>query len=209
MESQREHWDGLHAKGALDHFADDPTPFCYEVAALLPPHQKILELGCGAGNDSNYFAMLGHQVLATDFSEVAIEKNREFYKNDNLTFEVLDISNALPFKNNSYDLVYARLSLHYFTDEKTREIVGEIARILKPGGLLAFVCKSTSDPKYGVGKMIEKDMYENGGHVRHFFSKNYTEKLLQDEFETLKLEEGEEEFYSDISAFIKVIARKM
>ena len=91
MKSQREHWDRLHKKGALDHFSSEPTPFCYEVSAMLPPHQKILELGCGVGNDSNYFAALGHQVLATDFSEVAIEKNREFYNNDNLTFEVLTL----------------------------------------------------------------------------------------------------------------------
>lgn len=209
MQDQREHWDELHAKGALDHFSEDPSPFAYEIAEFLPPQQKILELGCGAGNDSNYFATLGHHVLATDFSDVAVEKNREFYNNDNLTFEVLDISKPLPFKNNSYDLVYARLSLHYFNDKKTREIFDEIRHIVKTGGILGFICKSTDDPLYGQGKMIEEDMYEREGHVRHFFGKPYTEKLLKDRFEIVKLEEGVEEFYADISAFIKVIARKI
>jgi len=209
MYDQREHWDELHAKGAVDHLSENPSPFTYEVAQLLSPHQKILELGCGVGNDSNYFAQLSHKVLATDFSKVAIEKNRELYNNDNLTFEVLDTSHTFPFKNNSYDLVYARLSLHYFTDEVTHQIFEQITRVLKNGGLLAFVCKSTDDPKYGKGKMIECDMYERDGHIRHFFSKDYAEKLLEDKFQIITLEEGEEEFYSDISSFIKVIARKI
>lgn len=207
MQDQKDHWDSLHDKGALDHYSEDPSSFAYEVAEILPPRQKILELGCGAGNDSNYFATLAHQVLATDFSDVAIDKNREQYQADNLKFEVLDITEGLPFKNNSYDLVYARLSLHYFSDQKTREIIQEIERTLKPGGLLAFVCKSTSDPKYGQGKEIENDMFESD-HVRHFFSEKYARELLKDKFEIIKIESGEEQFYSENSAFVKVIARK-
>lgn len=209
MQNQRKHWDGLHLKGVLDYFSADPSPFAYEIAELLPPYQKILELGCGTSSDSNYFSQLSHKVLAVDFSDVAIEKNREFYRNDNLTFEVMDISKHLPFKSNSFNLVYARLSLHYFTDDTTREIFDQITRVLKSGGLFAFVCKSVSDPKYGEGKMIERDMYELEGHVRHFFSKKYTEKLLKEKFEIIKIEEGEEKFYSEVSSFIKVIARKI
>ncbi len=209
MQDQNKHWNQLHLKGVIGPLSQDPSRFAYEVAELLPPNQKILELGCGVGNDSNYFATLRHKVLSTDFSSVAIEKNRKFYNNDNLTFEFMDISERLPFKNNSFDLVYARLSLHYFADSVTREIFGEIIRVLKSGGLLAFVCKSTNDPKYGQGKLIERDMYEKDGHIRHFFSRNYTEKLLKDTFEIVKIEEGEEEFYSDISSFIKVIAKKI
>lgn len=207
MQDWKRHWDELHSKGALDHYSKDPSSFAYEIAGLLPPHQKILELGCGAGNDSNYFAALGHKILATDFSDTAIQKNRENYHADNLTFETLDISKPLPFKNNSFDLVYARLSLHYFSNTTTREIFEEIKRVLKPGGLLGFVCKSNKDPLYGQGKMIEKDMYESD-HVRHFFSKEYTQTLLDDNFLALKLEEGEEKFYSDTSAFVKVIAKE-
>jgi ubiquinone/menaquinone biosynthesis C-methylase UbiE len=102
--------------------------------------------------------------------------------------------------------VYARLSLHYFSDLTTKRIFSEIARVLKPNGYLCFLCKSTNDPLYGKGNEIEKDMYENKGHVRHFFSKEYATELMQQSFEIQTIEEGEETFYGSQSAFIKVIA---
>ncbi len=206
MTGQKDHWNLLHEKGALDHFSEKPSLFAVEVAEILSPNSKILELGCGVGSDSNFFASKGYSVLATDFSDVAIEKNINYYKEKNLVFEVVDIEKPMPFKNGSFDVIYARLSLHYFNDETTRKIFKELARVLKPDGLLCFVCKSTNDPLYGKGRMIEKDMFELSGHVRHFFSEEYVKDLLRDKFVIKKLESGEEKFYDSLSSFIKVIA---
>lgn len=46
------------------------------------------------------------------------------------------------------------------------------------GGRLAFICKTTNDQFYGKGTHLEEDMFDNEGHIRHFFSEDYTRSSL-------------------------------
>ncbi len=207
MNNQRKLWNKLHRAGQAS--LRKQTDFAKELQETIPPQLKILELGCGSGNDSFYFAINGHHVLATDFSKVAIENNKKYFKQKNLVFEVLDISKPTNFTNNTFDVIYAHLSLHYFNEKITGEIFKELHRILKPNGLFCFLCKSTDDPLYDKGEQIEKDMFELDGHIRHFFSKEYIRQCLGRDFQIEELEIGEQTFYGNPSAFIKVIARKV
>lgn len=211
INDQKIHWDKMHQAGKVNHSSvlGESTDFAVEVEKIIPPVSSILELGCGDGNDSFYFADKGHKVLATDFSDVAIEKNKEKHKHNNLIFEMLDVSKSMPFSDNEFDVVYARLSLHYFTDNVTKKIFGEIHQILKPKGYLCFLCKSNIDPLYGRGKQIERDLFEYNGHIRHFFSEDYARECLEGLFEIQKLESGVDHFYGKPSAFIKTIAKKI
>ena len=210
MKDQLAHWNHAHAEQWLHKHSSKQTAFAEEVNGQIPPHSTILELGCGEGNDSIYFAEQGHAVTATDFSNVAVEQNSKRWAHADLTFKVQDISQRLQFDDASFDVVYARLSLHYFTDEITKNVFREIARILKPGSTLCFMCKSTDDHIYGEGEKIEPDMYERDGHVRHFFSKEYAVKLLKEARLTQEsMQTGEEMIYDRQSGFIKVTARKI
>lgn len=204
MSNQRLLWDKLHKTRQVS--LGKQTNFAKEVQKIIPTQSKLLELGCGNGKDAFYFAQNGHKVTATDFSEVAIENNKKKYNSRNLQFELLDISKPFNFPDNSFDVIYARLSFHYFTDNVTKEIFKELNRILKPNGLLCFICKSTTDPLYGKGEKIEEDMFEENGHIRHFFSQDYIKECLKGLFTIQKLELGEENFYNSPSTFVKVIA---
>lgn len=207
MPDLKSFWNKKHNQGKVDHYTDHPSSFAVEVNKLLKPNSKILDIGCGVANDSIYFAKNGHLVLASDISEVAINKNKKrFGESANLTFSIIDIAEPLNIKDNEFDMVYARLSLHYFTDKATKQIFKEIHRILKPKGLLCFICKSIADPEYGIGKKIENNMYEENGHTRHFFSEDYVRECLKDSFTIKKLENGKEKFYKENSAFVKVVA---
>lgn len=207
MHDQKQLWNAAHSDGDIGHYSNTPTEFAKEILRVIPPNSQVLELGCGVGNDSVAFANKGHDILATDFSEIAIQKNKDTYKDiSGLTFEVLDMSRPFKFNDNTFDVIYARLSLHYFTDTITRNIFQEIKRVLKPNGLICFICKSVKDPLYGKGEEIEKDMFENEGHVRHFFSESYAKSLLEKDFEIKKMDVGDEQFYGRNSAFVKVVA---
>lgn len=207
--NQKQHWEELHKKGSVDHELNIATEFAKEVNDYINPNSSILELGCGVGNDSFYFSQQGHKALGTDFSEVAIDQDKKRYNNGNLTFKVMDISLPIPFIDNEFDVVYARLSLHYFSNEATKAIFKELHRILKPNGYLCFICKSTHDPLYGAGTEIEKDMYEKNGHVRHFFNEEYVKLCLGNNFSIHKIQEDKGELYGNTSAFIKVIANNI
>lgn len=209
MDKQKSYWDNLHKIGKVDHYTDELSSFAEKVNDIIPQNSKILELGCGVGDDSYYFAKEGHRILATDVSDLAIEKNKKRFQHKNLTFKDLNIENLRSIPNDKFDVIYARLSLHYFTDAVTKKIFKEISRILKTGGHFCFVVKSPQDIKYGKGTEIEKDMYNDNGHIRHFFSEEYAKECLGNEFEVATIQSGEEKFYKEISAFVSVIGRKI
>lgn len=205
---QQKHWNQLHKKRALDPYSNQPSAFAKRIIKLIPKKSKLLELGCGVGNDSVFFADTGHKTQATDFSQVVIDTNMQKFSSPNLKFAVLDITKPFPFPDNTFDTVYARLSLHYFRDKVTKKVFREIARVLKPSGLLIFMCKTTSDELYGQGVEIEKDMFELDGHIRHFFTKEYARECLKKDFLITQINQGSEQIYSKDSDFIEVIAKK-
>jgi ubiquinone/menaquinone biosynthesis C-methylase UbiE len=118
---------------------------------------------------------------------------------------VKDISEPLPFEDESFHYIYTRLGLHYFTDAELKKIVPELNRVLKSEGVLMIQVKSISDALYDKGKLIEKDMYEDeSGYVRHFFSREYAESLLKD-FHIIMIEER---IIDKGSAYLEIIAEK-
>jgi ubiquinone/menaquinone biosynthesis C-methylase UbiE len=210
MKDQNKLWDEYHTAGNIKKHSEKPTDFLLEVLEFIQPNSHILDLGCGVGNDSVGFAKEGHNIIGTDFSSVVIQDNSKEYKDiSNLSFRVVDLSIPLEFKENSFDLVYARLSLHYFSDEVTRNIFNEIHRVLKPGGYICFMCKSVDDSIYGEGTEIEKDMFERKGHVRHFFSEEYVKSCLDNKFEIEIMKSEQKKLYDRQSGYVKVIAKSL
>ncbi|MBA3724370.1 MAG: class I SAM-dependent methyltransferase [Candidatus Levybacteria bacterium] len=208
---QKQFWNNRHELASPAHVLanGEVTAFALEVQSVISPQSVMLEIGCGVGNDSLYFASKGHTVVSTDLSEVAIKKNKIRNNADNVTFQVLDISRPTPFEAMKFDVIYARLSLHYFSDKVTKQIFKELSRVLKPGGYLCFLCKSVDDTSYGKGVELEKDMFEDAGHVRHFFSEKYALECLGKDFAVELLQKGEEHFYTRDSAYVKVIAKRV
>ena len=131
---------------------------------------EVLDLGCGVGNDTLYLTERGFKVIACDYSEVALDHLKKQLK-DVKTMQ-LDISQPLPFKENTFDLVIADLSLHYFDEKTTIEIMKEIKRILKPNGHLLARVNSVADKNFGAGngQKIEDNYYFVEGYNKRFFS---------------------------------------
>lgn len=209
MHDQKKLWNSAHSKGEIQQYSSTPTNFALSVLPLIKRNSKILELGCGVGNDAIAFANAGHEVFSTDFSEIAIKNNQKRFEGiPKLTFAGLDMSQPFHLATNTFDVVYARLSLHYFQDKTTKRIFEDIYRVLKPQGLVFFMCKSINDSLYGKGNKIESDMFENDGHIRHFFSESYTKNCLHNKFKIIKLEEKTDLLYGHSSSFIEAIAQK-
>jgi ubiquinone/menaquinone biosynthesis C-methylase UbiE len=211
MADQLQYWNDAHKKQLLHAYSLERTDYAEEVLSKIPPKASILELGCGEGNDSIYFATHGHKIIATDFSDIVINQNRQKWSHPRLDFQIEDVSLPLEFPDKSFDVVYARLSLHFFTSTITAKIFQEIARVLKEGGKLYFMCRSTNDPLYALyskGTKIEDDMYELDGHIRRFFSEEYANLVLQKTgLVPESIKKGFETLYGKKGAFIKVIAK--
>ncbi len=113
----------------------------------VPPSSRILELGTGNGNLSAPLFQRYHpaQILATDYDpeQVALARQNLTRKFGSLpsafTIEAADAS-RLQYADRTFDLVTAHLMLHHVgrVSEEQRAI-GEITRVLRPGGLLLYV----------------------------------------------------------------------
>lgn len=124
MKDQLQHWNHAHTEQWLHSHSKQQTKFAEEVNVLIPPHSAVLELGCGEGNDSVYSANQGHEVTATDFSDVVIEQDKKRWSSPQLQFEALDMSKPFEYEDELFNVVYARLSLHYFRDSVTNHLQG-------------------------------------------------------------------------------------
>lgn len=96
-------------------------------------NKKILDVGCGTGNDLTRFAKGGAEVVGIDLASHSIELAKNNFAMRNLAgdFQVMD-GEALEFEDNSFDMVYCHTVLHFTPDPK--KMISEIARVLKPGG---------------------------------------------------------------------------
>src|SRR3989344_5675814 len=174
--NQKEYWKTEWNKRE----AGSENNFARRIFSLIKSnHKKLLDLGCGDGRDSIYFAKKGLNVTSVDFSESGIKKLNEKIKRlgiKNINAVRADIK-KINFKDNSFDIIYAHLSLHYFDDKTTGKIFNNLYNILNFGGLIFIKCKSTEDSLCGQGEKVGEDMYFKN-HLHHFFSKDYMKEKL-------------------------------
>ena len=95
--------------------------------------QRLLEVGCGMGTDLLQFARGGAKVSGVDLTPRSIETSRQHLSvyGERGDFAVADCE-RLPFDEASFDVVYSNGVLHHTPD--TAGAVGEIHRVLRPGG---------------------------------------------------------------------------
>ena len=163
--------------------------------------KTLLDLGCGDGRDSVYFFDKGLKVTAVDFSVSGIKKLKE--KNSNINCVLGDIR-KIKLKENSFDIIYAHLSLHYFDDKTTNNVFAKLHNALKKKGLIFIKCKSVDDDLFGQGQKVAENMYKKG-HIRHFFSKEYMMEKLKN-FKIIKISKTSSVYHNYKSAFIEATA---
>ena len=134
----------------------------------------IIDLGCGSGNNTLYLVKKEKDVIPCDYSIVAMQNINNNFPELKVTKQ-FDMTKGLPFEDNFTDLIIGDLSLHYFTETTTVDIINEIKRVLKPNGRLLYRVNSINDINYGAGqgKEIEHHLYEtNDGKYKRFFDKD-------------------------------------
>lgn len=97
----------------------------------------LLDLGCGAGENSVYFAQLGASCVATDYSPGMVDVAVKLAERNGVQVEG-KVINAMEidFPDNTFDVIYASNLLHHIPDPKL--VLQEMHRVLKPGGKACF-----------------------------------------------------------------------
>ncbi|HST25202.1 MAG TPA: class I SAM-dependent methyltransferase [Gaiellaceae bacterium] len=104
--------------------------------------KDVLELGCGAAQWAILLARQGARMVGLDNSARQLEHARERMEAAGVDFPLIhSAAESLPFADASFDVVFCDHGALSFADPLV--VVPEVARVLRPGGLLAF---STGTP---------------------------------------------------------------
>ncbi len=111
------------------------------IRALAPrPGERILDVGCGAGQTSLALASAvgpAGAVTGVDISRPLLEVARRRAGADGPTFVEAD-AQTYPFEAGAFDAVFSRFGVMFFADPTAAFV--NLRRALKPGGRLAFIC---------------------------------------------------------------------
>ena len=197
----------------------EPTSFAKYCLPLIKKKSNFLELGCGNGRDSIFFAKNNISVLASDISKTAIENLKKtvpvgVMKNLKLLNE--DFTNFEEEKfTEHFDTIYSRFTLHTILKNKLDKVLNWSFKSLHSDGLILIETRSTKDPLFssGTGKLIDKNtfLYEEG-HLRHFIDRGeLVKKIMNTGFSLEEVTESNNLSIlgNDNPCLLRVIARKI
>lgn len=130
LDKQQGYWDSVASVKVFSH------PLKKEILQrFIKKNTAILDYGCGYGRSLLELKQLGYENLSgVDLSEEMIVRGLK--KSPDMNLQKID-GEKLPFEDNLFDccILFAVLTC-VVTNEGQKEIIREIQRVLKPGGLL-------------------------------------------------------------------------
>jgi SAM-dependent methyltransferase len=135
---QPREWD---ADAFFETGAADVARVCAELDTLAPSLTRgaALDFGCGVGRISRALAARFAAVTGVDVASSMIARARELNADvSNCAFRMNRAGHLRAFRAGSFDFVYSRLVLQHIPPRAAERYIGELVRVLAPGGVLMF-----------------------------------------------------------------------
>lgn len=142
---------------------------------------RVLEAGCGTGENALYLASLGFEVLGVDAAPSAIKKAKKKAKEREISVNFI-VCDALKLQllQNKFNTVIDCGLFHVFSDEERPIFAASLASALYPGGMYFMLCFSEHEPgSYGPRRVTQAE-------IRATFSKGWKINYIREAvFETM------------------------
>jgi len=125
---------------------------------------RILEMGCGGTPETRLFPLASHYT-GVDFSSTGLEAAAKVAGEVPHDFVQADIT-QLPFEDGTFDAVYcAHVLYHIDTPEGHRAALREGCRVVRPGGIVAFIIANPFPLLFPIrlGRRIVASVLKRGG----------------------------------------------
>ncbi len=135
-------WSGAVDPAGLPVRAAFEAPTALENRFILgrmgdPAGKRLLDVGCGLGESSVYFALRGAEVTATDLSPGMVDFATRLARVHGVRLEtVVTPAEELAVPSGRFDLAYVANTLHHVIDKE--RLLAQVCRALKPGGRAFF-----------------------------------------------------------------------
>lgn len=152
-----EHWEKFYANNRNL----QESTFCKEVREMMQEDYIIVDIGCGSGRDSFFFAAAGLDVFAIDRSYEAIKANKQLAVENrtvgSLEFKRIDLSDAFELNEYFVHIVnyaeasqkkiafYLRFLLHAIDDETEKVLLDTIVQNAASGTCFVAEFRTTED----------------------------------------------------------------
>ncbi|MBE9005772.1 class I SAM-dependent methyltransferase [Fortiea sp. LEGE XX443] len=97
---------------------------------------QVLDLCCGSGQSTQFLVKYSQNVTGLDASPRSLQRARQ---NVPEAAYVEAFAEKMPFTDNSFDVVHTSAALHEMQSEQLQQIIQEVYRVLKPGGVFTLV----------------------------------------------------------------------
>ncbi len=222
MNNDLKYWEAFYEAHKMPFRASDFAPFCLKYFSSVATADdfsgqiskmpfKLLELGCGNGRDSLFFAKNGLSVLGVDMCQNEIEFLKSRFNSENLQFLNADFT-TLNFKNGEFDAVYSRFTLHSIDEMGQDRLFSYLPNALKMGGFLCIETRGFENSLYKMGEQIGQNCFIYEEHFRRFVEFGpFCEFVKSAGFELVFAAErsGFAPFNGEDDRFIRVVARKI
>jgi ubiquinone/menaquinone biosynthesis C-methylase UbiE len=162
----------------------------------LPDLAVILELGCGTGRFLPFIADLGYQLTGMDISPemLRVAEKRVQKESKNTIPLILNNADTMPFEDDHFDAIYSILVLNLIPDY--RKVFYEMARVVKPGGVIVFSVPNLSSVFFPAGIYVNlrgktTSANTSGHRYSHWFSRSEITSVLQNTGFTIDLVLGQ------------------
>lgn len=149
-----------------------------------------VDIGCGVGNYTVWFATLGFRMTGMDISPTALELAGHLASERGVTCRFLeeDITGDVVQHEHAFDFGYDWELLHHVFPEKRGAYVRNVHRMLRPGATYLSVCFSDRDSDFGgTGKYRKTPL----GTTLYFSSEEEIERVFMPKFRILELDTTE------------------
>jgi len=206
--NRKSHWDAYYEKKIAP---QSPSSFAMYVAnSRVQKKQSILDIGCGNGRDSAFFAEQGHRVTALDRSKLAIDICRTAHSGRGIDFIFGLLSDVSSLQENYYDMIYSRFVFHAMPLQEEIDVIKKSFKLLKVGGEIYIECRSVNDSLFRKGELLSKTEKVHGHYRRFIVLDELIDRLTNCGFEVVNSEEsnGLSVVMDDDPVLIRVCARK-
>jgi len=146
----------------------EPSPFAGEIAALLPPREPVLDLGCGEGRDSVFFAAAGFAVTGVEVSVAGLRKAERLAQERGVQVRWIHGDMAHVALDGPFGLVYSCGAIHYVPRPLRMRLLARLKRLTPPGGYHGFVV------------FTDRAVYAEKGEVVDYFAPGELERAYGD-----------------------------
>ena len=174
-------------------FFEETEAYRYEKLHYLPRvvdftaqnGKRVLDVGCGLGNDLSRFARGGAEVTGVDIAPTAIDLSRRNFESRGLSgaFHVMN-GEAMDLPDASFDYVFCHTVLHFTPDPAA--MVREVHRVLRPGGSAVLMTINRKSWLFAMHRLLKVEIDYLDAPVFNPFERPSFEKLMAP-FDTVDL----------------------